>query len=349
MRFIVILLTLVFSGKVAATGEINVLTDLFSPFPPGCVALSLPREPASADKLLWDEVVQAPAVGSSVANQDVLVQIWRVGCADEGLSVVMVRLTNLSEETILIPQVFAEAGTSELPFHEAQLISHPAAGNVGAAGNVMFASGQTFMLAADPISIDGETFFSFEEYNEEFTLELFWGGFAPGITFGELFPIASYNPELDPPQFDTPLLHGRMTGAYIFDRKPSAGLFLNIGELVTESGGELIDKNFLFAAFFTYLDGEPFWVVGDTGPQDPGLETVTISMFSRTGGDFFTKPPSYTDADLETVPAGTITIEAIDCNNLRLDYDFDGVAGGSGSLTAERLIRIAGYDCNPWN
>ena len=352
MRPIVVLLALVLSGKAAATGEINVLTDLFSPFPPGCVAMSLPEQPASVDNnLLWDEIELAPAVGSNTANNEVRVQIWRVGCADDGYSVVMVRLTNLSDELVLVPQVFLDTEViDDLLWHQGQLISTPAVGDIGASGNLMPGVGRTYMLAVDPLSyFDDETLFTVEDYNDEFLLEFFWGAFSPAAANPDLFPIASYNPELDPPQFDTPLLHGRMTGAYIFEGKPSAGLFLNVGEQLSEIDGELVDTNFLFAAFFTYLDGEPFWVVGDTGPQDPGLETVTISMFSRTGGDFFTKPPSYTDADLETVPAGTITIEAIDCNNLRLDYDFDGVAGGSGSLTAERLIRIAGYDCNPWN
>ncbi len=349
MRLFVLILALLVTGKATATGEINVLTDLLSPFPPGCVALDLPTQPTPGENELWDEVVQAPAVGSNTANSNVRIQIWRVGCADSGFSVVMVRLQNLSEQLVLIPQVFAEAGQSELPFHEAQLISQPAVGNIGAAGNVMPFSGQTFMLAVDPVSVDAETFFSPQDYNEEFTLEFFWGGFASEVTLGELFPIASYTPALDPLQFDPPLLHGRMNGAYIFGDKPSAGLFLNVGEQLSEIDGELVDTNFVFAAFFTYLDGEPYWMVGSTGPQDPGLGTITIDMVSLRGGDFFTNPPSYTDADLDAEVVGRLTIEALDCNNLLLDYDFGNIGVGSGSLEAQRLIRVAGYDCNPWN
>ncbi len=45
---------------------------------------------------------------------------------------------------------------------------------------------------------------------------------------------------LDPPQFDMPLLHGRMSGQYLFDGIPSTGLQLIVGELAD-------DTNFIFA------------------------------------------------------------------------------------------------------
>ncbi len=345
MRTLILLLSLFTAGKAAASGEINVLTDLLSPFPPGCVAISLPTEPASEDNLLWNEVVPAPGIGSASADAEVRVTIWRVGCHDEGFSVVMVRLQKLSgPRPVLVPQVFVEAGEVALPFHEGQLITLPAVGNIGAAGNVLTEAGQTFMLAVDPVSIDEATRFLPEDYNGRFTLELFWGGFAPGAApVGELFPIFAYEPALDPPQFDTPLLHGRMTGAYVFDDKPSAGLFLNVGENITGN-----DDNFLFAAFFSYLDGAPFWTVGSPGPQDPGIGSVSFPMFAYSGGDLFTNPASYRQEDLAEVAVGSLGITAIDCNTLRLDYDFNGIGAGSGTLLARRLIRIAGYDCNPW-
>lgn len=351
MRLFVLILALLVTGRAAAQGEINVLTDLLSPFPPGCVGLSLPQAPSSGDNLLWDEVEKAPSIGSSVANADVRVQIWRVGCADEGFSVVMVRLTNLSEEEVLIPQIFVDTEIKDgLLWHDAQLITTPAVGNISAAGSIMPETGRTFMVGVDPLSLfDNETVFSPDDYNAEFLLELFWGAYSPGVSNPDLFPIAPYNPALDPPQFDPPLLHGRMDGAYIFENKPAAGLFLNVGEQVSEVDGEFVDTNFVFAAFFTYLDGEPYWLVGSTGPQTPGLDVVTIPMISQRGGDFFTNPASYTDDDLTVESVGTLTIEALDCNNLLLDYDFSDIGIGVGQLEAQRLIRVAGYDCNPWN
>lgn len=350
MRILILFTTLLFAGNASATGEINVLTDLFSPFPPGCVAVSLPTAPVSADNELFDEVISAPGIGSFTRDASVRVRIWRVGCADEGYSVVMVRLQKLSgPRPVLVPQAFVDAGQVEVPFHEAQLISLPAAGNVGAAGNVLSEAGQTFMLAADPLAIDGETDFLPEDYNRLFTLELFWGGFSPeAAPVGELFPIDAYEPAFDPPQFDTPLLHGRMNGAYIFDGNPSAGLFLNIGEQLSEIGGELVDSNFVFAAFFSYRDGAPFWTVGGTGPQEPGISTVTLNMLAYRGGEFISRVPRYSEANLVEEPIGTMTLRVIDCNTVRVDYDFRSSGMGQDSLDAIRVVRVAGYDCNPW-
>ena len=352
MRPIAIFFSLVLAGKAWGTGEINVLTDLLSPFPPGCVALSLPDAPASGDNELWDDTVFAPGIGSGALDHEVRIRIWRMGCADEGFSIVLVRLEKVSgSRPVLIPQIFVDAGLidpeqGEVPFHEGQLIPTPAVGNIGASGNVLVETGQTFMVAASPLAIDEATEFTTADYNDLFTLEFFWGGYAPGIADqGELFPIAAYEPALDPPQFDIPLLHGRMNGAYVFEGKPSTGLFLNIGENFDGLG---LDDNFVFAAFFTYLNGEPFWTVGSPGTQDPGVGVITIPMVALSGGDFFTNPPSYTDADLTEQNVGDLTIEVLDCNTLRLDYDFRPIGQGTGSLQAQRLIRIAGYDCNPW-
>lgn len=350
MRALILLTALLFAGKASATGEINVLTDLLSPFPPGCVALSLPSAPASADNTLFDEVIRAPGVGSSSRDADIGVQIWRVGCADQGFSVVMVRLQKLAgPRPVLVPQVFVEAGQVEVPFHQGQLITFPAVGNVGAAANVIPEAGQTFMLAVDPLAIDGATDFLPADYNDSFTLELFWGGFAPDAApVGELFPIAAYDPALDPPQFSTPLLHGRMTGAYVFEGNPHAGLFLNIGEQLSEVGGELVDTNFVFAAFFSYRDGAPFWTVGGTGPQAPGIGSVTMNMLAHTGGEFIRSVPRYSDGDIVDEAIGTLSLSVIDCNTLRVDYDFRASGLGQDTLSAMRVVRVAGYDCNPW-
>ena len=347
MRTLVLLLALFVTAKASATGEINVLTDLWSPFPPGCVAVSLPDAPASDDNLLWEEVVPAPGIGSNSLDADVLVTIWRVGCQDPGFSVVMVRLQKLSgPRPVLIPQVFVEAGDVDVPMHEAQLIIHPAVGNIGASGSVMSEAGQTFMLAADPLSLDGATEFFFNEYNDRFTLELLWSAYAPGVAqLGELFPIDAYFPELDPPQFESLPLHGRMSGSYMVPGKAATGLFLKIGELVD-------DTNFLFAKFFTYIDGTPIWIAGNSVGLQPGFTRVDIDMQFIEGGQFFTDPNDFTEADVDRLFFGTLGVEAVDCNRLRLHYDFRendlGRDFGHGSVVVDRLTRIAGYDCNPW-
>lgn len=344
MRYVLLALTLLIAGRAAATGEINVLTDLKSPFPPGCVAVALPQAPASNDNTLWDVSVRAPSVDSFDKDARVQVTIWRTGCHDEGFSVVMVRLRKISGGAVLVPQVFAEAGESDFPFHQAQLIRHPAVGDVGATGNVINEDGITYMLAVEPFSIDDETTFTPTDYNDIFTLELFWGALAAeGVALdGELFTIPEYVPDLDPTQFDFPTLHGRMSGQYTIDGIPNTGLVLQIGE-------HFDDTNSVTALFFTYLNGAPFWIIGTAGELTPGFDIVELEMLELSGGEFFTVPPgSFTGDDVSVGSIGTMTVEALDCHRVLVDYDFSQTGLGSGVVEAERLIRMAGYDCNPW-
>lgn len=345
MRTTVLVLLLLLAGRASATGEINVLTDLYSPFPPGCIALSLPEEPISADNELYDETIWAPGIESTFKDARVRVQIWRVGCHDAGYSVVMVRLTKISgPNPVLVPQVFADAGSVDVPRHQGQLIRHPAVGNVGASGNIISESGTTFMLGVDPLSVNGETDFFPEDYNDLFTLELFWGGFAPAAApFGELFDIFPYEPALDPTQFEVPLLHGRMTGQYSFTGIPSTGLQLLVNERVD-------DANFIFVTVFTYLNGEPFWLVGNTEGEAPGFPWVELDMRRVTGGAFFGLGPGQTSPnDIQDDVVGTLFIEALDCNTLLVGYDFSALGLGSGTMEANRdEFSIAGYACNPW-
>jgi len=243
MRRLLFLLPLFFIGRVFATGEINVLTDiLHTPYPPGCIALSMPAGPASAENLLYDDFLTVPSIGSVDRDAEVRVTIWRTGCFDEGFSVVMVRLQKVSGDfPVLIPQVWAEAGTVDFPEHQAQLQRLPASGNVGATGDVVTTAGETFILGVDALSTDGSRLFAPEDYNDTFTLELTWTSFSPDIEDAwVLYDIPSYVESLDPPQFDMPLLHGRMSGQYLFDGIPSTGLQLIVGELAD-------DTNFIFA------------------------------------------------------------------------------------------------------
>lgn len=340
---LIALLLLLLSARASATGELNVLTDLLSPFPPGCVALSLPQQPASADNLLFQEDVWVPGIGSNVRDARVRVTIWRVGCHDPGFSVVMVRLQQLSgPNPVAVPMVFAEAGVVDEPFHLAQLIEHPAVGNVGATGNIISTQGQTWMLAVDPIAIDGQTTFFPEDYNELFTLELYWD--AAGATpFGQVFDILPYEPDLDPTQFEFPIMHGRMSGQYIFEGIPSTGLQLAINERAD-------DTNFAFATLYTYLNGQPFWLVGNTQAETPGSDLLVIDMLRVTGGQFFGLGPGQTrPQDIQAEVVGQMVIEALDCDNLLIGYDFSPIGLGNGVTIGNRgESNVAGYACNPW-
>jgi len=348
MRYLLLILTFVLVGHASATGEINVLTDLKSPFPPGCVAVSLPQDSDSKQNELVNDIVSIPSIVDGEAAAEVRVKIWRVGCHDEGFSVVMVRLKKLSGGLVLVPRFFAQAGEVDFPNHKAQLIRHPAVGDVGATGNVIGESGITYMLGVDPFSLDGETTFTPTDYNDIFTLEMYWGDYAPAADPNyRLYTILDYAPQYDPPQTEYPMLHGRMSGQYTVDGQPYSGVVLQVGEEYNPDGP---DTNSVTVLFFTYIDGAPFWVIGSKAGLEPGRDMVTLEMLELYGGKFITSPPgSYDEDDVDIFSIGTMTVEVLDCNNILVGYNFNEGQLGNGSFEAERLINVAGYDCNPWD
>ncbi|MDX1625123.1 MAG: hypothetical protein R3323_01305 [Wenzhouxiangellaceae bacterium] len=324
----------------AQYGEMNLLTELGTPFPPGCLSIQVPEAPDSPDLLLVDSDLDVPSINSDVPDARVRLRVWRVACADDGFSVVIVRLRQLSGDPVLVPTVWAEAGNVQRPDHSAQLLKVPAAGNVGASSNTVTLNGTSWMLAVDPLAVDGSTNFFPADYNGTFTLEFTWGDFSLVDPARFLFTIDQFEPALDPPQFDQPLLNGRYTGQWIAQGAPRQGLVLQVAEL--------IDTNYVFAIFFTYLNDQPIWVVGNSQaqPQVPG--PVAVPMFTLQGGAFIADPSQPPAQDISSSDAGSISISVIDCNTIRVDYDFGPLGFGTGSIDMQRLIRIAGYDCNPW-
>jgi len=328
-------------GAQAQTGELNLLTDLGTPFPPGCLSIDLPEQPRSQDSLLVDTNVAAPTINSNSRDGSVRVRVWRVACDDEDFSVVLVRMSQTGGvNPIVVPQVFADAGEVELPFHEAQLLLLPGSGNVGATGGIITDAGTTWMLAVDPIAIDGATEFLPEDYNATFTAEFNWGSFATAEPEGTRFVLDGFEPTLDLPQFDQPVLNGRYSGQWVLAGAPRQGLFLTIAETV--------DVNFVFAIFFTYLDGQPFWLVGNTAPALTQPGPVAIQMTTLENGEFITDPNQPLPTQVIANSAGSVEIEVINCNRLRVNYDFTPLGKGIGTMELDRLARIAGYDCNPW-
>ena len=345
-------LTLILAGgplshaQIEFVGEANVLTDLTMPFPPGCISLTPPQRPEREDSILFEGVFDVPTLAAERVDGEVGVTIWRVGCHDAGFSVIMVRLDNLSRTgDVLIPQLYAEAGQvseGRVPMHVAQLLRSPATGEVGATGEVLSNAGEAFLLAVDPLALDDGPVFTPDDYNGVVSLELYWGDYSAVAPLFAPIVLDAYSPSLDPPQFERMPLHGRLSGKYTFAGLPSAGLALSIGE-------QIDDSNFVFAIFFTYLDGEPFWIAGNTQGQTPGFTTATLPMQRISGGQFINQAGSYSDeADVVREAIGEMTLEALDCNRIAIDFDFGESGLGRGRLIGERLVRIAGYDCNPW-
>ncbi|MEM7053376.1 MAG: hypothetical protein AAF446_02395 [Pseudomonadota bacterium] len=348
---LILLLSAAASPARAQIGEINLLTDLNMPFPAGCLSIGLPDQPRSDDSVLVDEDVAVPSVNSDQRDGRLNVLIWRVACADENYSVVLVRLTDLLDDlndpAIVSPQIFIKRGAVDRPFSDdpdqylGRLQSLPTGGDFGAEGNIVGINGQTWILAVEieALGANQAAFFP-EDYNDAFTIEMTWENYSLADTRTFRFQIDQFRPTVDPPQFNQTLLNGRYSGQWVDQDAQRQGLVLQIGEQ--------LDENFVFAIFFTYLDGDAVWIVGNTEPEPMQPGPVTIDMALLDDGAFITsnnQPPA-DQIDVEGV--GQIIIEAVDCNTIRMNYDFSPINQGTGTLTLERFIRIAGYDCNVW-
>lgn len=327
----------------AQTGELNLLTDLGTPFPPGCLSIDLPEQPSDPDSVLVDNDITVPTVvGSNQPTADINVKIWRVGCADEGYSVVLVRLEQVSgSDLVVTPLVFAEAGDVFEPEHVANLLTIPTGGDqVGASGGIVTNVGTTYMLTVEPINVFGDKTFLPEDYNEQFTVEFTWAAYSDLESVDFDVVLDRFEPSLDPPQFDEPVLNGRFTGQWVAEGRERQGLVLQ----VAETG----DANFLFAIFFTYLDGAPLWVTGNTTAIQFQPGPISVDALRFDGGEFFADPNQPPASAIDATTIGAFTISVIDCNTIQLDYDFTDIGEGTGSLVMTRLVRVAGYDCNPW-
>jgi len=70
-------------------------------------------------------------------------------------------------------------------------------------------------------------------------------------------------------------------------------------------------------------------------------------MWLLEGGEFFTLPlNSYAREDVIQTRLGTMTLRARHCNVLDAEIDFSASGFGAVTRRFERLIRIAGYDCD---
>lgn len=311
----------------------NSFTDQ-SVIPQGCLSVVPSVFEAPPLDVDHDETLNVFDDGKSAV---VRVRAWRIGCHEPGRSAIALNFKLVS-------------GSSEVRYPAPVLISQDAfprpAGLFhfgledyydleGLAGTPMtdqmtssFIEGATLIVDAHADRITPE------KYNSLLVLRLEWSS-------GEdtAMTIPNYDEFGSMPQFPEASLHGRYTGQWIVDGLPRQGLVMQIGELPP-------DRNYLFLTMFTYLDGAPTWVVGNAD-FPVGANAVTVDMWTLEGGEYFTESlGSYQREDVTQQNLGTITIRPRHCNAVDADIDFSAVGFGQVSRRFERLIRIAGYDCD---
>lgn len=302
--------------------------------PHGCLSAQPAVAPIPDESQIFYD--QSFTVTDGTFTSDMRIRSWRIGCHEPNRSVIAVNFNIFAGDSInSYPQVMIKPERSNEEFF-AGLFFHSMNNLVNAAGisdrlmleEPLFDDGVT--LVVDTTHLSGLTL---DQYNSALTLEL-------DFLNGQVnIPVPAYDPMLDPTQTPLPSFHGRYSGQWVVDGLPSSGLVLQIGEIPET------ERNFVFAIWFTYFDGEPSWVVGNRD-LELGSNEISIDMSLVEGGEFFTDPGSFTQDDIAVSSAGTMIIRANNCNEIEADLDFTPIGRGSTTLTFDRLIRIAGYDCD---
>lgn len=275
-----------------------------------------------------------------------LVQIrmraWRMLCHEPGRSAILLNLKKESDDIepmLKLPSLSLKREGSSTT--EPALASEFGALSIGSVEsararpltnadmmveNVPFDIGRTFIV--DLLARD----MSVEDYNDSVVMRLDWGG-------NQVFEFDVSPPSfLDDEQLPRPALHGRYTGQWVAGSLPRSGLVLQIGEAAQ-------DRNFVFAMWFTYLEGEPVWLTGNADIAI-GESEVEMEMFSLRGGGFLTEPGSFSSDDVAVDSVGSMRLEALHCNKLSVELDFSSAGLGRQTLELSRLIRVAGFDCD---
>ncbi|NKI33852.1 hypothetical protein HFP89_01575 [Wenzhouxiangella sp. XN79A] len=308
--------------------------------PSGCFIFA-PSFVAPPAAVAFDATVSVEdARGAAV---DVRVRAWRVGCHEPGRSAILVNfaLPVLPDSVLLAPAVqLAPTGGSVALDASLALFSDrgpatgidPAPGRLqGPANEPTSADGLTFVVQGDE-TIDAVTYNGAVDLLVDFAEDRLGDGRRLRI------PLAAYDPQSDARQWPFPPLHGRYSGQWVSPDLPRTGLQLQIGEIAP-------NRNFLFAIWFTYRDGAPYWVVGNT---DLGIfqSEVTFDLLELSGGGFITEPGGFDDDEVSVRRVGTMTLRPRHCNEIVVELDFGEAGLGAQALVLERLIRIAGYDCD---
>ncbi|HKL49797.1 MAG TPA: hypothetical protein VJ908_01410 [Wenzhouxiangellaceae bacterium] len=333
LTFLLILFCLDGSAQVLNRDLPNSFTYA-SVIPYGCLKVVPAVRSAPPAETFFDTQV---LVADNGATGLVRIRAWRIGCHEPNASAIILNFDlGSGSPAIRYPEVSLITADAEMrpaglfAFARTDFYNSRGASLEPMTDQLLstLAEGFSFVVDTDSDAI------SKQQYNGSLELRLRWpSGLVVGIDVPE------FDPALDPPQFTDPPLHGRYTGQWIVDGLPRQGLVLQVGELPP-------DRNFLFMTMFTYLDGVPTWVVGNAD-FPVGAASVTVNMWTLDGGEFFTEPlNSYAREDVIQEKLGTMTIRARHCNVIDADIDFSESGFGVVSRRFERLIRIAGYDCD---
>lgn len=129
-------------------------------------------------------------------------------------------------------------------------------------------------------------------------------------------------PPPPPPPAARPI-SGNLSGAWFDPARSGEGVLIDIARVG--------NRNVVFLAWFTYLNGQQLWLAGNAD-FNAGATTITLPMASTRGTGFGNL---FNSTQVIATQWGTISLEFRSCNELRLQYNG---GGQSGSLVYQRLV-----------
>lgn len=95
----------------------------------------------------------------------------------------------------------------------------------------------------------------------------------------------------------------------------------------------------MVAVWYVYQNGAQRWLLG-SGPVQS--DRATLAMTLTRGGAF---PPAFDPASVERIPWGTLSFQAIDARQARIEWQSSLPGYSSGTLDLQRLTSLLGQDC----
>jgi hypothetical protein len=118
---------------------------------------------------------------------------------------------------------------------------------------------------------------------------------------------------------------GNLSGSWWNPSRSGEGFFIDVSKVGS--------RKVLLASWFTYFNGAQQYLVGSADVV-PGSNAIDLSMISTNGTGFGNQ---FFANQVQRIPWGTIRLEFLSCNEMRVTYNGNGQ---SGVLNQQRLIGL---------
>jgi hypothetical protein len=319
----------------AALAYQNLLDNFFSPFPPGCATLPSLQEtfyPGDSRVLIDGDIfLDGMDTPDAVTAR---FTVSRSSCADEGRAVLIARLELLDDgdgqlEAAAIPAFAARIDGVERPLRAAL---EPGSW-ISDETYRLYTEGSIVEFVFDiptPLSpnYDQNLIITPTQYNEPLTLLI-----RNPLSAGYNATIGGYDNDLRAAHIP---LNGRLSGVWVVEQASDQGFVISFSDLPGDTGSGVV-----FFSWYTFdTAGNAIWLVGNVNFEF-GDVAVTFDLQLLSDGRFLG------NENANRTQAGTVTLTAMHCNLLELEFDLGEIGLGHETIELRRAagIETAGYSC----